>query len=213
MTDVCWARTYVSLGLKVQAFRRHVRALTGHNEPVKVRHVSASTGLNRLNISLHYQYHILFLMLSASLLILFLARRKISSFFNEEQVIHGYPIDGAIVQGGPKSHGLIVYITTLLLQEASWLFGCIEGIMNFSRAYIMLVLLELHSLTIKQIPFWPINHSRIPSSALRPAGQRCVWSLIAFERQTCKNKILIVKRFCQIILMRIWAIISSNDLH
>ena len=31
----------------MQAFSRHVRALTGHNEPVKVRHVSASTGLNR----------------------------------------------------------------------------------------------------------------------------------------------------------------------
>ena len=36
----------------MQAFRRHVRALTGHNESVKMRHVSASMGLNRLIISL-----------------------------------------------------------------------------------------------------------------------------------------------------------------
>ena len=66
---------------------------------------------------------------------------------NEEQIITGYPIDGAIVSsGGGRVRQLsMVYITTLLLREASWLLYCIVGHPNPASApSIMLVLLEPH---------------------------------------------------------------------
>ena len=43
---------------------------------------------------------------------------------NEEQIISGCPIDGAIsarVDGGFGSYRWFVYITTLLLRDASWI--------------------------------------------------------------------------------------------
>ena len=47
-----------------------------------------------------------------------------SYFYNEEQIISDCPIDGAIsvrVDGGFGSYRWFVYITTLLLQDASWI--------------------------------------------------------------------------------------------
>ena len=47
-----------------------------------------------------------------------------SLFHNEEQIISGCPIDGAIsvrVDGGFGSYQWFVYITTLLLRNASWI--------------------------------------------------------------------------------------------
>ena len=63
---------------------------------------------------------------------------------NEEQIITGYPIDGGWrVEGGLGSYGWFVYITTLLLREASLLLYCIAGHLNpVSAPSILLVLLE-----------------------------------------------------------------------
>ena len=47
-----------------------------------------------------------------------------STRLNEEQIISGCPIDGAIsvrVDGGFGSYRWFVYITTLLLRDASWI--------------------------------------------------------------------------------------------
>ena len=55
------------------------------------------------------------------------------------------PINGTIVQGGSGSYRWLVYITTLLLQEASGLLDCIVGHPNCTSASsILLVLLEPH---------------------------------------------------------------------
>ena len=65
---------------------------------------------------------------------------------NEEQIIHGYSIDGAMVKGGCGSKRWIASVRTLLLREASGLLNCIVGHPNFSSApSILLVLLE---------PYW-----------------------------------------------------------
>ena len=64
---------------------------------------------------------------------------------NEEQIIHCYLIDGAMVQGGCRSYRWCAYITTLLLQEASWLLDCnVEHPNCASGPSILLVLLEPH---------------------------------------------------------------------
>ena len=67
---------------------------------------------------------------------------------NEEQIITGYSIDApwaVWVEDGFGSYRWFVYITTLLLREASWLLYCIVGHLNPSSApSILLVLLEPH---------------------------------------------------------------------
>ena len=66
---------------------------------------------------------------------------------NEEQIITGYPIDGAMGSsggGGFGSYRWFVYIT-LMLRETSWLLYCFVGHPNpFSAPSILLVLLEPH---------------------------------------------------------------------
>ena len=49
---------------------------------------------------------------------------------NEEQIIPGYHIDGATVQGGSGSYRWFAYKTTLLLREASGSLDCIVGDQN-----------------------------------------------------------------------------------
>ena len=52
-----------------------------------------------------------------------------------------------LVEGGFVSYRWFVYITTLMLQEASWLLYCIVGHPNLASApSILLVLLEIHFL-------------------------------------------------------------------
>ena len=69
---------------------------------------------------------------------------------NEEQIITGYQIDGAIGSLGDfGSYRWFVYITTLLLREASWLLYCIVGHPKPASApSILLVLLEPHCFKI-----------------------------------------------------------------
>ena len=70
------------------------------------------------------------------------------TLMNEEQIIGGDPIDGAMGSssvGRVGSYQWFVYIATLLLREASWLLYCIVGHSNPASApSILLVLLELH---------------------------------------------------------------------
>ena len=47
-----------------------------------------------------------------------------------------YPIDGAMVQGGLGSYRWFVYITTLLLREASSLLDCIVGDPKCASAHL-----------------------------------------------------------------------------
>ena len=64
---------------------------------------------------------------------------------NEEQIIHGNPIDGAMVQAGCESYPWFVYITKPLLRDASWFFNCIMGHPNYASApSILLDLLAPH---------------------------------------------------------------------